>query len=268
MNPDKNNEFDRQLAGKFENFRPEVPEGLWDKISSKLEEQEQGSTVPIKQPRRFPTWWISVAASVLMVCSIVYWYNRPVKVTYLQSPVAHVEEAEARVEEPAPEPAPTVEPLDIDRLKLLFAKRNRQAKNGNQQEMPIAEPLYADRPAEATNSPPMTTEEAVSPTQVLAKNDDPATPPSADQQAAIEEAMAATVPDIQPPVVLEEEEETLLAATKEPKQPFGVSNILNYVVGAVDQRDEKLVTFSNDSEGSLKLDFNFSLAKNKKTRIK
>src|SRR3546814_20753313 len=104
-------------------------------------------------------------------------------------------------------------------------------------------------------------------TQGVAKNDKSVVPPPTDQPVS-RESIASTVPVIQPPVVLEDEEETLLAAAGESKQPFGVSNILNYVVGAVDQRDEKLVTFSNDGEGSLKLDFNFSLAKNKKKRIK
>jgi len=269
MSQDKDNEFDRQLAGKFENFRPEVPRGLWDKIASKLDEQEQGNIVPIKQPRRSTTWWISVAASVLMVCGLVYWYNRPVEVTYLQNPVVDVEEADTpAVEEPALDPAAAAEPLDIDRLKRLFAKRDRTPKNENERETFVAETPKADQTADAADNPPVVAEEAVSPTQALAKNDGQATPISADQPA-IEDAVAATVPDIQPPVVLEEEEETLLAAAEEPKkQPFGVSNILNYVVGAVDQRDEKLVTFSNDGEGSLKLDFNFSLAKNKKKRIK
>lgn len=267
MNPDKNNEFDRQLAGKFDNFRPEVPSGLWDKIASKLDEQEQASVVPIKHRRRFPTWWVSVAASVLVMCGIVYWYNRPVAVTYLQTPVVHVEEETPMVEESAPEPAPAVEPLDIDRLKQLFAKRNRQAKSENEPEMQVAETRQIDRSTETIDSQLPIVEEAVPAMQSLAKNDELHTLPSADRPIS-GEAIAATVPDIQPPVVLEEEEETLLAATEESKRPFGVSNILNYVVGAVDQRDEKLVTFSNDSEGSLRLDFNFSLAKNKKKQIK
>ncbi len=257
MNPDKNNDFDRRVAGKFENFRPEVPSDLWDKIASKLDEQEQGSMVPIKRPRQFPTWWISVAASVVVICGVVYWYNRPVAVTYLQNPAAHAEAPDTPLAEgPTPEPVPAVEPLDMDRLKQLFAKRNRKPTNENKQEPTVAETPYTDNDAAATDSRPPVAEEAVSSTPVLAKNDAPT-----------EEPVVATVPAIQPPVAVEEEE-TLLAATEASRQPFGVSNILNYVVGAVDQREEKLVTFSNDSEGSLKLDFNFNLAKNKKNRTR
>ncbi|MEC3880713.1 hypothetical protein [Parapedobacter sp. 10938] len=268
MNPDKKNDFDRKLAGKFDNFHPEVPNGLWDKIASKLDEQEQGGIIPVKRHGRFPTWWISVAASVLLVCGIVYWYNRPVAVTYLQSPMAHVEETEVLVVEEPAVPAPTVEPLDIDRLKRLFAKRNRAPKNENKPETLETKTPSIERPAETSGGTITITEETPTSTHALAKNGEPAAIPSAEQQSLTEEAVAATVPDIQPPVMLEEEEETLLAAAEASKQPFGVSSILNYVVGAVDQRDEKLVTFSNDGEGSLKLDFNFSLAKSKKKRTK
>lgn len=273
MNPDKKNEFDRQLAGRFENFRPDVPNGLWDKIASTLDEQEQSNIVLIKQRRRFPTRWIAVAASLLVVSGMVYWYNRPVAVTYLQNAAAQVEEAEIpAVEERIPEPEPMAEPLDTERLKQLFAKRNRPAKSENEPEMKIAERLRVaetprvDRSAGTTDNQPLTDDVTALPTQRVARSDESVIPPST--PPAIDETVAATVPDIQPPVVLEDEEETLLAASEAGKQPFGVSNILNYVVGAVDQREEKLVTFSNDGEGSLKLDFNFSLAKNKNKRIK
>src|SRR5690606_9052607 len=272
MHRDKKNEFDRQLAAKFESFRPDMPGGLWDKIASKLDEQEQSNIVPIKKQRRFPTWWISVAASLLVVCGMVYWYNRPMAVTYLHNPVAHVEEPPSPpAEELKPEPAPVAEPLDIDRLKQLFA-RSRQ-KNEAQTKMTLAtapqvsENQQASRSAGTSGNQPLIAEKATSAPPTRAENGQPLTLPSADQPIS-EEAIAATVPDIQPPVVLEEEEETLLDAAETSKQPFGVSNILNYVVGAVDQRDEKLVTFSDDGEGSLTLDFNFSLAKNKKKRIK
>lgn len=270
MNPGKNNEFDRQLANKFDSFRPKVSNDLWGKIASELDEQgqEQSGTATAPQQQRFRTWWLSVAASALIVCGTVYWYTRPVAVTYLHNPIVQAEETGMpAVAEPAPKPTPAVEPLDVDRLRQLFAKRNRQAKSENQQEAKVAEAPAAGRPGKAIGSQPAVTEAAVTPMQVVARKDDPTSPPTAERSATAE-ALVATVPDIQPPVVLEDEEETLLAATEATKQPFGVSNILNYVVGAVDQREEKLVTFSNDDEGSLKLDFNFSLVKNKKKRIK
>jgi len=271
MHPDKRNEFDTQLAGKFQNFQPEVPGGLWDKIASKLDEQEQSNTVPIKQPRRFPSSWVSAAAAVLLVCGAVYWYNRPVTVTYLQRPVVvvHADETVTPVAEgPSDQEAdPEIEPLDIDRLKQLFTRRDRKVERKNLAEIRVAETKDVGQPTETTDSLLSAIDEMTSPAPALAKNDSPVIPPSEDHQMVLE-TVATTVPEIEPPVALEEAAETLLAASDRPKQPFGVSNILNYVVGTVDQREEKLVTFSNDGEGSLKLDFNFSLARNKKSSIK
>ena len=256
MNPNEKNEFDRHMADKFKDFKPSVPAGLWDRIATQLDAQQSRPVIPLKRKRRFPTWWMSVAATLLVVCGIAYWYNRPTPITYLQGRVAaheHTEEPGAPVvnvptEAPAQEPIPEIEPLDRERLKRIFAKKNRQR--------PVAtEAQPVDRPAKSTETQQLATHEVVHPTETLPV-----------EQAVVAEEVAA-VPDIQPLVVLQEEG-ILLAAENTSRQPFGISNILNYVVGTVDQREEKLVTFSNDDEGSLKLDFNFSLAKNRKKKIK
>ena len=273
MHPDKRNEFDRQLADKFDSFRPEVPGNLWDNIASVLDKQEQkqAPAVPIKQ-RRTSTRWISVAAALLVVCGTVYWYNRPVAVTYLQGTTA---QATATVSEPPGETAaaeatpgqeataadPEVERLDIGRLKQLFAKRNRNTENRHRPELPAAAIQGTGQPAGTYGETPLTDEAA---TPAVAE-----TPLARNVQPAMTEAVAVTVPEATPPPVATEmpaETETLLTATGKPKKPFGVSNLLNYVVNAVDRRDEKLVTFSDDGEGSLKLDFNFGMARNRESR--
>lgn len=265
MNPNEKNEFDRQLADKFKDFKPNVPAGLWDRIATQLDAQQSHPVIPLKK-RRFTTRWMSVAAAILMVCGMVYWYNRPIPVTYLQGRVATHEEVasdpdgiDVTAKAPTPEPIPEVEPLDIAQLKRVFTKKNRQRTITT-----AVQPK--NLPAESTEIQQLTAHETASP------KDTPTAPIHAAETQPTEQAFpaeaVAAVPDIQPLVVLEEEEETLLAAENTGRQPFGISNILNYVVGTVDQREEKLVTFSNDDEGSLKLDFNFGLAKNRKKKIK
>ena len=267
MKPTKKNEFDRQLADKFNDFSPEVPAGLWDKIETQLAAQEHRPIVPLQKKRQFPTWWMSVAAAVLVVCGIAYWYNRPVTITYLHGRVAQAEDAGNReVDVPAQEPLPSVvEPLDLERLKRVFAKRDRKVENKNPQDHIITEAPRVDAPTECAEIQQLATNDVVLPSGTPATTKQTADTPAVEQAITVKE-IAATVPNIQPLVVLEEEEETQLASAGNDRQPFGISNILNYVVGTVDQRTEKLITFSNDNEGSLKLDFNFSLAKNKKKK--
>lgn len=266
MNQDENNEFDKQLQKKLEGFRPEVPEGLWDKIAAQLDADETRFVVraPVKR-RLFPTWWMAAAATLLVVCGVLYWQNRPVAVTYLRAHVDTMAEPEEDAAEP-PTPVkaaesveePVAEPLDMERLRRVFAKRSRKVKARQDQPAKEAKRQPEEAPfARAVKLEQLTTGEPenLSSDKFLERPD------------SLETAIAK-VPDIEPLVVLEDTEETILASTDGVKQPFGLSNILNYVVGTVDQRDEKLVTFSNDEEGSLKLDFNFGLAKSRKNRLK
>lgn len=263
MNPGENNEFDKQLREKFEGFRPEVPGGLWDKIAAQLDAEEPHSVVPMPKRRRLPAWWMAAAAITLVTCGVLYWQNRPVSVTYLHAHVDAVAAPEKAIEPSAPAkaPEPVAEPLDLERLRRVFAKRSRKVKVSEREQVVNSQ----RQPEEALSAI------TVEPQQLAMREP---TSPSSDlllqQQDTLEnkETEIAGVPDIEPLVVLEDEEETMLASTEQTKQPFGLSNILNYVVGTVDQRDEKLVTFSNDEEGSLKLDFNFGLAKNKKKKLK
>ncbi|MGK6352473.1 hypothetical protein [Parapedobacter sp. DT-150] len=268
MSPHEKNEFDRQLRQKLEDFNPKVPVDLWDKIASQLEAQaggEESAVVTIRK-KRLSTWWMSVAAALLVVCGVTYWYSRPVEVTYLQGRTTAREEMPDNPtidQEEAHTPAP--EPLDVEGLKRVFSKKRRKAADA-----PAQQNTLAHNPSVTPARRP--------PVPTLAANDQRATgdvekAETLAADSAVDPAMApqealASVPDVQPLVTLEEEEETLLASTEAKKQPFGVSNILNYVVGAVDPREEKLVTFTNDDEGSLKLDFNFSLAKNRKKKLK
>ena len=257
MNPGKKNQFDEQLREKFEGFRPDAPAGLWEKIAAELDEQHP-------RRRRVPTWWMAVAATIVVVSGIVYWQNRPVSVTYLhaqaEEPVIPAQKATGAVASAAPVDTAELpaEPLDLEKLRHVFAKRERNISD--KKRLRVQEPV--EQSAEVLGS-------AASPQ--LASHETEVAPADrslrpGDTLKKVNTAITA-VPPIEPPVVLEEEE-TMLASSDPAKQPFGVSSILNYVVGTVDQRDEKLVTFSNDEEGSLKLDFNFSLARNKKKRIK
>ena len=257
MKSGESKEFDKRLREKFEHFRPTPPAGLWDKIAAGLDEAEPPVQSPLAaKHRRLSTWWLGVAATLLVTCGVVYWQNRPVSVTYLRADQqTAVKPEEADVASTIPEEAPEseAEPLAMERLRRVFAKRNRKERIHKQPQSAADDESSADIRSVKTSVPQELT---VSASREVPLNGSP-DPPE-----------VARVPDIEPPVVLEAEQETMLATAEQAKQPFGLSNILNYVVGAVDQRDEKLVTFSSDEEGSLKLDFNFGLAKNRKKKIR
>ncbi|WP_257670150.1 hypothetical protein [Parapedobacter tibetensis] len=272
MNPNEDKGFDRQMRDKFENFKPEVPTGLWDKIEAQLDAQDGHHMVSMARGRRrLPTWWLAVAATLLVVCGMAYWYSRPLEVTYLQGK-AVIQEEDSRKPVatyiPEEKPATTVDPLDVERLKRLFAKkRSRIERNENTRGVEKTREVAKESPNETDPSQWVTTKDVLETEKPAEGKIGAVASDKPEDGTIVSENVVANVPDIKPPVILEDEEETMLAST-DGKQPFGLSNILNYVVGTVDQREEKLVTFSNDNEGSLKLDFNFGLAKNKKKKIK
>lgn len=261
-------EFDRQVHDKFKNFTPEVSTNLWSKIEEQLAREAPRKVVPmVKKRGGLSTWWMAVAATLLIACGVAYWYQRPTEVTFLYGK-AKTEEAEVVIptvaDLPAEIPEVALEPIDRERWKQLFTKKEPKVSKT------IPTPLEEESTEEAAMK-------ADEPMRWVATDEKQPEKPLAGQQTEANMAMdAATVldealakvPDVQPLVVFDEDEETMLASVVDSKQSFGLSNILNYVVGTVDQREEKLVTFSNDSEGSLKLDFNFGLAKNRKKKIK
>ncbi len=272
MNQKKDNEFDRQLRGKFESFTPEVSTDLWGKIEAQLDAGAQDKVVPMAGRRKGLPAWLKAAAAVLVIMGgVAYWYSRPVEVTYLHGPaIVQEDEQEVRtiVDENEQPPVEVAEPLDVERLKRLFAKKER--RNDGATPAPAEEEQAAEERAPEAEEPVLqwaaVGEKQAPVDEPVAALPEDTSIEKMETAVGLEEALAK-IPDVQPLVVLDDEEETMLASA-DGKQAFGLSNILNYVVGTVDQREEKLVTFSNDNEGSLKLDFNFGLAKNKKKKMK
>jgi len=289
-----NNPFDEAIRRKFEDFRPSVPDGLWENIASRLEET-QDRVVPLRPERRRQRQWIAVAAVALLVCGAAIWFNRPVEVTYLrgEAPAGAAMTAGETQEgmklaasdtgaaptgsETAVQDArvPETERIDLAGLKQLFGRKRRVGEQDRKEPTDTEQP-QVDRhvpdagvqlaaqvvPVEMT--PALTAGPVTSETQ----HEPMAQPVPPVSEMTME---LAGVPDIQRPVPLEDEAEVLLASADPEstgKSPFGISKLLNYVVGAVDQREEKIVTFSTNEEGILKMDFNLGLARNRKKQSK
>lgn len=269
MNP-HDREFDRLMREKFENFNPEVPKGLWDKIAATLDANESDINKVVPPAAKKPStsrWWMSAAAAAF-ICAFVYWIYRPVEIIQLQGKKA-AEQAQAPLTaEPESHKAEIPsDPLNFEPIKSFVAKRVSKA-DIEQLQTPLEDQQQTEKhkslsrmekgePRMLTVTQSQSIEQEI-PAGELVSQPVAVNPPT---------EYAATVPDIQPLIVLADEEETMLASADN-KQPFGMSSILNIVVGTVDQREKKIVKFSNDDEGSIKVDFNFGLAKTRKNKFK
>lgn len=253
MKPD-DNPFDRHIRDKMKNFTPDVSAGLWDKIEAGLARQTPDRAAMSVRRRTVPVAWRWAAAAALLVGVLSYWASRPVPVIYLQG------QAAAPVAETDTQPAGPV----------TASRPTRPAASGMPGRTPIAratprktrsEPI----PAVAVPIPEAVTSEPVVKQMSTARPSPVAAPssPRATPEAGSSGSDTSGVPDVQPPVVLDDTAAEMLASTPR-SNPFGVSQLLNFVVGTVDRREEKAVQFSSDSEGSIKIEFNLARNRRKK----
>lgn len=251
----KDNEFDRWMREKLHGFTPDAPADLWHKIEARLAAHTRGDDTMAapRRPRRKPSGWWMAAAAVLIVTALAFWFSRPAEVIYLQGKatkpdgVPVVQPAPQPAEAPPADAAPNTTPLSASAAPARAPKADQplvEASDGGPVRAFVTGHPETDRQLPA------------------ADREIEAIPPVADTL----KTYLVEVPEVQPPVMLDDMEDVMLADAASPENTFGAGRLLNWVVGAVDQRTEKAVTFSNDREGSLKVDFNFNLARNRKKR--
>lgn len=234
----------------MERFSPDVPAGLWEKIETGLvsgKVREEGKTIRL---RAKSSWW-AAAAVVLTVGLMSYWFTRPAETIYLHGKTAAVKDTAAVLHAAGKEGH---NPTDTSASRMVSVETVAARKT--------------NRPGSRRGMPPTleTPDKIPSPEPVLMALPLPAPPKNDPKSIPVPDSVEmriVEVPDLQPPVVLEDVEEEMLASTAQ-TNPLGVSRLLNFLVGAVDTREEKAVTFSSDSEGSLKIEFN--LARNRKRK--
>jgi len=249
----KDNEFDRQLREKLHGFTPDVPEGLWGKIAARLDVDADGKSTfeVLPKSKTVPGWWLAAAAA-LVILALGFWINRPVEVIYLQG---NTETADGQLfERPAHIPSLPREDSSNEGTPLVAVKVP-DPRPKPQRSAPIKRASAVKAPVSAKHVPDRHV--AVS---LRNPKGGSVQPPTDTLKTYI-----VQVPSVDPPVVLDDIEEEMLA-TAPPSDSFGAGQLLNWVVGAVDQRAEKAVTFASDGEGSLRIDFNFGLAKNRKKK--
>lgn len=254
-------EFDRAIRQKLESLSPAVPKGLWERIETALDRKDDvpvADSTTVKGKRMSVNWLI--AASVIGICCIGWWMSRPVEVIYLRGKDTAPAMAEAAV-------TPGLRPAEhtVAALPPTGGPSVRKPARTHRPEVPAptAAPQAAPVPA---GKVVMLTEESEIPhaalyqeltkvplqTSIARADEKPAATKHLENVPVLVPADAIARPDLRTERQLAE------------RRPFGVSSLLNIVVGAVDNRQDKIITFTEDSEGTLFIDFNRGLANKKK----
>lgn len=243
MSHDKDKDFDQLLRNKLDQYRPEVPTSIWDNIRQNLDNQ------PVSKPAKTTSFLRhsrAIAAAIVLVgLAFVFKMSQQKEVLYLQA---------------ADEPGTTLtsdEALDRFGIAPGITPKDKISPERKLSDdlKTISRVLAAtlektDRTANTSsinNTDTVLEEEPILVAQVI----EPQVIPQpqiqlaeiAEEKEPVEMVVVATDPSEDHTVVRE-------------RQSFGVGRILNLMVAQIDRREEKFIHFTNDEEGSLKVEFN------------
>ncbi len=276
MKKNMDKEFDRQLKEKLENFTPEVPTMLWDKIQEELDHRSE--TVVFGTPKIKRLNWSKYAAAAVIVvlfASLLVMTNQPKEVVYLTNSELETDPSSAsspftQVQEEKPEDIKKSPSLtdDIRSIREVFANKlvdrdeNLLSTPSNQEEALLHLALNESTQTGSTSNEQGLKNETVldaSKLQNLVASVDVQTDVQPSFPAVqVEDVHALGLPVKNHAVELESDE---MDSDQPSRNRFGVSRLLNLMVAQIDRRDEKFISFSNDDEGSLKIDLNIAQAK-------
>lgn len=281
MKKNMDKEFDSKLREKLDGFRPEVPAQIWDRIQTELDNKQETVVLGVQKARKFQ-WSRWAAAVVLITIGTIYFAtNRSQEVIYLANHESQQSDNRPEIMEqqvqPAPDPAAETGGKklsdDIRTISRVLASTLQSAESKtriSEESKDQAQNQFAlnIEPSKTSNSETdenlikgkaeektIFNENALASVQIEPDLNDPL---STRRLAQIEDLNAVAVRK-------DEVENNPLAkesiAETQVRSRFGVSKLLNLMVAQLDRRDEKFVSFSNDEEGSLKIDFNLAQAR-------
>lgn len=253
MSPNEHKNFDKAIQKKLESFQPEVHSGLWEKIQSGLDNHQ--ATGISKKPRKINVANWSIAAAVVILAGAVLLYSNRAQETIYLKPVAPVimadrtdllmhTESIAQNKSDMEDAGESLRELNQFLTRLITPKE----KKGEQLESTLVATVELKPYLQPINFNEVRIDEGPGTSllaldaKVLASTTIATGHPN--RQANINETPIETIPN---PVK---------------NEGFGVSRILNLVVAQVDKRPEKFISFSDDEEGSIKVDFNLAHYKN------
>ena len=247
-------QFDQFFKDKVGRFEPPVPGHIWENIQQQL---DPGPTVVLHKKRR-NVWWIQVAAAVVLVVgAIMFYINRPTEVVYLTAKKVQQQEMPHQGKGVV-----SAEPV---------AKEKRSHATNNKESSRVVEQVSKAR------------KESAMPKQ-MAQQSDAGIKASFDDAIPMSEAVKITHPmmadEIKTADLAAIDMETMPAqhemAQREPfedtvpggpmkriknKKELAAGDILEYVASSVSPRNEKIISFASDEEGTIKVAVNFKALK-------
>lgn len=293
MKHDKDKAFDEMLRQKMTGHQPEVSASLWSRIQEELDQQTQPekptTSMRERTSSRKPWYRIGAAAAIILLAGAWLWQKQAgSEVIYLKSDTPARPSTESRLSKIDPFPAYSVDTGQSDSIQQAPDKPNDKLADDLQTisqvlaavlERTERKTQQAEVKPETTNHQIKTPDETQSHVETAFHTEPRTTidtrvgspgspgnlsPGSTSLSAGLSEPQLAYT-DTHPIVIVEElntslpgAEEATIEADRKMQPESGVSRLLNLMIAQIDRRSEKLISFSSDDEGSIKIDLNLA----------
>lgn len=258
MQPMSDKELDQLFQQKFGDFQPEASPELWNRINREL-----GEVSAEKKRRTFPVAWMAAASVAVVVLAGVWLMRNPATApTKLTKPTAQVAQhtagnrpqvvAENAGAAPEAVPGTPVQKTPVSERRTIAASRTSgtaaaarlSAPKEAIQEEPVVPPQQATGIATLAAQEPVRVDIGDQSRAVDARTFTPA----AKQAAAPVLAVAGAAAD-----------ET---GADQPRAKIRtIGGLVNFVVGKVDKREDKIIEFGDSEEGEIVSGINLGLLK-------
>lgn len=254
MQPMSDKELDKLFQEKFDSFEVEPSAGLWAKIDA-----EMGEVKAEKKKRIFPIFWMA-AASVLIVMAAGLYFIPKQPTIKLQG--------KDDTELTASQPKPNEEDIDVVKEPSIVPE-NQEVKQASGRKLmasvntsSVLKGKYTSREAKAQASPEV---EKVSNMRVAssavepAKAQDIVSTPQPEREIGKKVTPPSLVAMLNVP---EKDLENPGAGQALPRRKIkSLGDLVNRVVAKVDPRDEKIIQFTDNDEGTEVSGINLGLIK-------
>lgn len=225
--PDK--DFDKLFQQKFETFEVEPSSAVWRGITAELDKGKK-KTFPVFQ-------MIAVAATVLVVLSMGLWLFSPEEKIRLQGKadvVMQDVEPDNGVSQPVIKDAEKdAEPISREIARPV--KNQEPVLSVVAVPKPVSEEKVTVKEAQRLAEAPVKEAEPAKPVNIIPKEEKEKTKPAEEQ-----------------PVLAFAGDQNPATDRRDPDQQHRVKTVgdlVNFVIGKVDPREDKIIQFTNDEEG-------------------
>jgi len=230
------NDFDKLFREKFESFEREPSSSVWNGITGKLDGK--------KAKRRFPAFWLSAASIVLVLGLALMFFPKkePIKLQGKASnSVGQSESVTPALGKPiTPEVLennlPSI-PNEKKRSEVIAANKPAVVKSGRNSINKVITEAHSRKVEEPVNSD-------IEDLSLIAQNND-LTPSSEVAKMDLSLTLNTDIPDS--------------SELKHKQKIRTVGDLVNFVVGKVDKRKNKIIEFSREDEGDIVSGLNLGL---------